>query len=255
MHTTPLRVAILGNDAVLEARPATPTQLAQACLRASFDLVVPASWGEELVAHQYAESLGSYDGPPPVLCHCPILAQALADQPECVVLALAAPPVAAARYLRRVFEPRQLVITYAGRCPGAVGPDLDAVVAPDRLLAILQDAGLSPSTQSELYQSMVPPDRGRYASQPGGSPNEAFLQREAGVTLREASPAALDLAREAVAAPERVALDCARLAGCVCAAQAQALVALEPTRRKEPVVARFDLDLSATPLRKVGVGS
>src|SRR5688572_30710611 len=101
MHTAPLRVAILGNDAVLEARPATPTQLAQACLRASFDLVVPASWGEELIAHQYAESLGPYDGPAPVLCHCPIVAEALGDHPERVLLTLAAPPIATARYLRR----------------------------------------------------------------------------------------------------------------------------------------------------------
>ncbi|MGH7713452.1 MAG: hypothetical protein ACREOG_19345, partial [Gemmatimonadaceae bacterium] len=194
MQTTPLRVAILGNDAVLEARPATPTQLAQACLRASFDLVAPASWGEELLAHQYAESLGPYDGPAPVLCHCPVVAQALGDHPDRVLLALAAPPVATARYLRRVYEPRPLVITYVGRCPGAVGPDLDAVVAPDRLVAILNDAGLAPAGQSELYQSMIPPDRGRYASEPGGTPNEQFLLRESGVSLREVSPAALDVA-------------------------------------------------------------
>ncbi|MGQ0640075.1 MAG: hypothetical protein ACT4P6_04775 [Gemmatimonadaceae bacterium] len=249
MLLAPLRVAILGNDAVLEARPATPTQLAQACLRASFDLVVPASWGEELLAHQYAESLGPYNGPPPVLGHCPIVAQALGDHPDRVLLALAPPPIATARYLRRVFGPRPLVITYAGRCPGAIGPELDAVVAPDRLLTILNDAGLSPASQSELYQSMVPPDRGRYASQPGGSPNESFLLRESGVTLREVSPAALDVASQGIAAHERVAVDCGRLAGCVCAAQAQAVVAQEPPRRKEPVVARVDLDLSAAALR------
>jgi hypothetical protein len=249
MQTTPLRVAILGNDAVLEARPATPTQLAQACLRASFDLVVPASWGEELVAHQYADSLGPYDGPPPVLCHCPIVAQELGDQPDRVLLALASPPVATARYLRRVFEPRQLIITYAGRCPGAVGPELDAVVAPDRLLSILGDAGLNPSHQSELYHSTIPPDRGRFASQPGGTPNEHFLLRESGVSLREVSPVALDVTRATIEPHERVALDCTRLAGCVCASQAQAVVALEPPRRREPVVARFDIDLSAAALK------
>jgi hypothetical protein len=249
MQTTPLRVAILGNDAVLEARPATPTQLAQACLRASFDLVVPASWGEELIAQQYAESLGSYQGSAPVLGHCPSVILALGDNADHMLLALAPPPVATARYLRRVFDPRPLVITYAGGCPGAVGPDLDAVVAPDRLLTILRDAGLDPATQSELYQSMVPPDRARYASDPGGSPNERFLLRESGVTLREVSPAAIDVARESVAAHERVALDCGRLAGCVCAAHAQAVVALEPARRSEPVVARFEIDLRAVALR------
>lgn len=249
MQTTPLRVAILGNDAVLEARPATPTQLAQACLRASFDLVVPASWGEEIVAHQYGESLGSYEGSTPVLCHCPMVAQQLGDHPGRAVLAIAAPPIATARYLRRVFEPRPLLITYAGRCPGAVGPDLDAVVAPDRLLHILGEAGLPPESQSELYQSMVPPDRGRYASQPGGTPNAHFLAHECGVTLREVSPAAIDVSLAAVQAHERVALDCTRLSGCVCAAQAQAIVALEPPRRPWPIVARYDLDLRAVALK------
>lgn len=250
MYTAPLRVAILGNDAALEARPATPVQLAQACLRASFDLVVPASWGEELIAHQYAESLGPYDGPPPVLCHCPVVAQALGDQVENIpMLALAAPPIATARYLRHVYAPRPLVITYVGRCPGAVGPELDAVVAPDRLLTILNDAGIAPQSQSELYQSMIPPDRGRFASQPGGAPNEQFLTREARVALREVSPAAVAVTREAIPPQERVALDCTRLAGCVCAAQASATVALEPPRRPGPVVARFDLDLRAVALR------
>lgn len=250
MQTGPLRVAILGNDAVLEARPATPTQLAQACLRASFDLVVPASWGEELVAHQYAESLGPYDGPPPVLCHCPLVAQALAELSENIAtLTLVPPPVATARYLRHVYAPRALVITYAGRCPGAIGPDLDAVIAPDRLIGILGDAGLAPNTQPALYQSMIPPDRGRHASQPGGTPNEQFLRREAGVTLREVSPAALDLARLAIQPHERVALDCTRLSGCACAAQAQVVAALEPPISASPVVARFELELRAVALR------
>jgi hypothetical protein len=249
MQTTQLRVAILGNDAVLEARPATPTQLAQACLRASFDLVVPASWGEEIVAHQYAESLGSYEGATPVLCHCPMVAQQLGDHPDRAIFAIASPPIAAARYLRRVFEPRPLLITYAGRCPGAVGPDLDAVVAPDRLLNILHEAGLAPESQSELYQSMVPPDRGRFASQPGGTPNAAFLAQECGVTLREVSPAAIDVSLAAVQVRERVALDCTRLSGCVCAAQAQAIVAIEPPRRPWPIVARYDLDLRAVALK------
>lgn len=250
MHPAPLRVAILGNDAVLEARPATPVQLAQACLRASFDFVVPASWGEELIAHQYAESLGPYEGPAPVLCHCPLAAQALGEHMETMpTLALASPPVATARYLRHVYEPRALVITYVGRCPGAVGPDLDAVVAPDRLLSILNDAGIAPTAQQEIYQSMIPPDRGRYASQPGGMPNAQFLARETGVSLQEVSPVALAAQRSAIPAHERVALDCTRLAGCVCAAQPQAMVAIEPPRRTVPVVARFDLDLRAVALR------
>ena len=41
---------IFGNDAVVAARPASPGQLANACRAAGFDMVVPPSWGDELVA-------------------------------------------------------------------------------------------------------------------------------------------------------------------------------------------------------------
>src|SRR6185436_19392880 len=43
-------IVILGTDALLAALPATPVQLAHACLRAGFANVVPASWGDELIA-------------------------------------------------------------------------------------------------------------------------------------------------------------------------------------------------------------
>src|SRR5690348_16284732 len=43
-------VVILGTDALLAAAPATPVQLAHACLRGGFANVIPASWGDELIA-------------------------------------------------------------------------------------------------------------------------------------------------------------------------------------------------------------
>ena len=43
-------IVILGTDALLAASPATPVQLAHACLRAGFANVIPASWGDELIA-------------------------------------------------------------------------------------------------------------------------------------------------------------------------------------------------------------
>ncbi|MGQ0537536.1 MAG: hypothetical protein ACT4R6_01195 [Gemmatimonadaceae bacterium] len=250
MPTPPLRVAILGNDAVLAAQPATPTQLAQACLRAAFDLVAPASWGDELVAHYYADTLGERATPVSLLCHCPTAMAGIAQLAADVdVIAAVAPPLAAARYLRYAYAPRPLIVTYLGVCPAATAPDIDAVVTPERLLALLADAGLAPVTQSELYHSLMPPDRGRYASHPGGVPNADILQRQAGVTLREISLGALKTTRLAPPAHERIAFDCTRLSGCACAAQAERLAALEPPRRDAPVVAQFPLDLSAVALR------
>jgi hypothetical protein len=41
-------LVILGTDAVLAAAPATPVQLAHACLAAGYGAAVPASWGDEL---------------------------------------------------------------------------------------------------------------------------------------------------------------------------------------------------------------
>jgi hypothetical protein len=41
---------ILGNDAILAAEPSTTAQLAHACGAAGFDIIVPPSWGDELVA-------------------------------------------------------------------------------------------------------------------------------------------------------------------------------------------------------------
>ena len=43
-------VAIVGNDAVLQAAPPTPVQLAHACLLRGFTVAVPASLADELIA-------------------------------------------------------------------------------------------------------------------------------------------------------------------------------------------------------------
>ena len=58
-HARPIYVAILGTDAVLAARPVDPVQLTRACQLAGFDLVVPVSWGEEVIADHLAALNGS----------------------------------------------------------------------------------------------------------------------------------------------------------------------------------------------------
>src|SRR3954453_820954 len=64
-------VAIIGNDAVLVAAPATPVQLSHACLRYGFSFAVPASWGDELVAAEALHQLATRSKGPAVMCVCP----------------------------------------------------------------------------------------------------------------------------------------------------------------------------------------
>src|SRR6185503_21358900 len=76
-------VAIIGNDAVLAAAPATPVQLAHACLRRGFTVAVPASWGDELVAAEALRRLASRDRGPAVMCVCPyVRSRLLAPGPD-----------------------------------------------------------------------------------------------------------------------------------------------------------------------------
>ena len=64
-------VAIVGTDAVLAAAPATPVQIAHACLRRGFTVAVPASWGDELVAAETMRQLATRERGPAVMCVCP----------------------------------------------------------------------------------------------------------------------------------------------------------------------------------------
>jgi hypothetical protein len=56
-RSSPKAIVILGNDAVIEAAPATPVQLAHACLAAGFELALPESWGDELIAAEMLRHL------------------------------------------------------------------------------------------------------------------------------------------------------------------------------------------------------
>src|SRR5215813_7002732 len=96
-------IVILGTDALLGALPATPVQLAHACLRAGFANVVPASWGDELIAAAVLRRLPNYSAGPVIQCSCPIVAHRLltaGGDLRPVLLPLVSPPVAVARYVR-----------------------------------------------------------------------------------------------------------------------------------------------------------
>jgi hypothetical protein len=243
-------VAIIGNDAVLVAAPATPVQLSHACLRRGFTVAVPASWGDELLAAETLRQLTSREKGPAVMCVCPYARSRLlasGSDLEPFLVSLVSPPVATARYLRGVYGERGVHITYIGACPSADDPAIDARLTPDAFLADLAEHGVALSEQPLVFDSIVPPDRRRWCSLPGGVPSIDALGSDTDTrTLIEIEPEDIstDLAQHIIAR-EHVLLDLAPSLGCACSGAIGAapprmtrlaIVALEPPRALGPVI-------------------
>ncbi len=248
----PSSVVVLGADALLAALPATPVQLAHACRALGYDMAFPASWGDELVAGSCLDRLHEFGDGPVILCSCPLVAERVGksgDELAPYLVNCVSPPVAAARYLRALYGEQPVRITFAGSCPGAVDPSIDARISPAELLLAFQERDIVPTAQPEYFESVLPPDRRRYASIPGGAPApERIDEADSGRTLTELSGAedeiALEIAQRLVS-HEREVVDLAPHVGCACsgalalgspsAARAR-LVALEPPRATAPVL-------------------
>jgi hypothetical protein len=243
-------VAIVGNDAVLAAAPATPVQLAHACLRRGFTVAVPASWGDELIAAEVVRGVASRERGPAVMCVCPFVrARLLAPGPDLApfLISLVSPPVAAARYVRAIYGEYAVHVTYIGACPGGDDPSIDVRLTPDAFIADLAEHGIALSEQPLVFDSIVPPDRRRWCSLPGGVPSAEVLWSETdGRTCIgiEREEIAADLAQH-IMAREHVLLDLAPGLGCACsgatglvtADRARATVtAAEPPRALSPVI-------------------
>lgn len=248
-------IVVLGADALLAALPATPVQLAHACTRAGYQSVVPASWGDELIAAASLRALSQHGQIPAIQCSCPHVAHrllAVGTDLRPFLLSLVAPPVVLARYLRAAHAPGKLRITYVGRCPGAADESIDARLTPEELLAIFTDRQILVHEQPTVYDSVIPPDRRRYRSQPGGLPTPEMLwsatngDPNGARSLVELYGADLpvELAQQLLAG-KPVLIDCAPKLGCVCSgavsgvdpADARAhVVALEPPRAGRPIL-------------------
>jgi hypothetical protein len=243
-------VAIVGNDAVLYAAPATPVQLAHACLRRGFTVAVPASWGDELVAAETVRRMAGRAQGPAVMCVCPFVrARLLAPGPDLApfLVSLVAPPVAVARYLRAVYGDLGVHITYIGNCPSADDAAIDASLTPDAFFADIAERGIALSEQPLVFDSIVPPDRRRWWSLPGGVPSPDVLWNEGdgrALVEIERNDISTDLAQHIVTR-EHVLLDPAPGLGCVCSGAIAsvsprnaraAVTALEPPRALGPVV-------------------
>lgn len=253
--TVPPRLAILGPDVVLAAAPATQSQLVDACVRLGFDAVVPGSWGDELIAETTLRHLGTRSRESVVLCACPAAHAVAAGDGRLTrqVLSLVAPGVAAARYLRMLYAPTRVRITYLGQCAGVTERDVDDIRPAAWVLESLAVAGVDPAEMPDD----PPPGHRRHLSLPGGAPHAEALQRSVPHELialvgdDAAELAAAHIARGAVAL-----IDLAPAGACGCAggtgrgeASARAMLAsLEPPRASGDVLSptiRPDLTLGA----------
>jgi len=243
-------VAIIGNDAVLEAAPATPVQLAHACLRRGFTVAVPASWGDELVASETVRRLASRERGPAVMCVCPFVrSRLLAPGPDLApfLVSLVAPPVATARYLRAAYGEHDVRITYIGGCPSGDDPSIDERLTPDAFFADLAEHGIALAEQPLVFDSIVPPDRRRWCSLPGGTPTAEVLWGDSDTRALveiDRDDVSTDLAQHIIT-HEHVLLDLAPGLGCMCSGAIRlspsrtaraAVIALEPPRAPKPVI-------------------
>ena len=245
----PLSVVILGTDAVLAAAPATPVQLAHACLAAGYGAVVPASWGDELIATECLRR-AAMRGREPVICAvCPRVTDRLltgGGELAPFAMALVSPPVATARYLRSMCGDEEVRITYIGACPGAEDESLDARMLPNEFLRDLAERGIVTLEQPQVFDSVIPPDRRRFQSLPGGVPTPEALWGAGGRTLIEIDDEdyVTDIAQRLVNR-EHALLDVAPKLGCACSGAVAdvaprsariAVAAVEPPRSAMPVI-------------------
>ncbi|MGQ0715460.1 MAG: hypothetical protein ACT4PJ_17310 [Gemmatimonadaceae bacterium] len=243
-------VAMLGADALLAARPATPVQLAHACQAAGYAAAYPVTWGDELLAAACARRVATRGDDPAIFCACPHVSDALLEVgPDLArfLVPLVPPPVACARYLRALYGYGRVRITYIGACPGAHDPAIDAHLSPIQFLGVLAQLGVVLHEQPDVFDSVLPPDRRRYRSVPGGAPTSEMLRLGGSArTLHEIIEAdwKTELAQRLLSR-ERALFDVAPALGCHCSGARPgviptearaAVVALEPPRAPSDVI-------------------
>ncbi|HEY0994490.1 MAG TPA: [Fe-Fe] hydrogenase large subunit C-terminal domain-containing protein [Gemmatimonadaceae bacterium] len=245
----PLSLVVLGADVLLRARPASAVQLAHACQALGYHAVVPSSWGDELLAGACLDILATREPGTAVFCACPRVAHRLLASGSDLapaLISLVSPPVAVARYLRALYAPARVRITFVGGCPGAGEEALDARLSAQELFDTLIDHGIVLSEQPTTFDAVLPPDRRRHLSLPGGAPSADVLARDGDCVLREADgeDLAFALAQHLLEGGAQL-LDVAPALGCACAGVIPGLsgddpraevARLEPPRAASPVV-------------------
>lgn len=258
-----LAILVVGTDTVIEALPAGPIQLANACGALGFDLTIPLSWGDELVAEAALRTLESRGRVPALLCSCPMVRQRLlqaGSELADTLVSLVSSPVAVARHLRATLGARVRSISYVGGCPGASAPEFDRTYDPQEFFALLRDRGVEIRAQPDVFLDTIPPDRRRFTSLPGGCPTPDLLwQRCHEMTLVEVDGADLSVEiAQHLLSPHSTLIDPGPAVGCACSGVTRsttglsvrvAVTSLEPPRSLTPVVSNeAGSDLNSEPL-------
>lgn len=245
-----LAVLVVGTDTIIEALPARPIQLANACGALGFHLAVPLSWGDELVAEAALRDLENRGPAPAILCSCPMVRQRLLQVGNDLVTSmvlLAPPPVAVARHLRATLGIRGGSISYVGRCPSAGPPEYDVSYDPQEFFALLRDRGVEIHKQPDVFVNRIPPDRRRFVSLPGGCPTpEALWQRcnERTLVEIEGQEISIEIAQQLMSS-HSILVDAAVSIGCPCSGVTRsttgfsarvAVTSLEPPRSPAAIV-------------------
>lgn len=245
-----LSVVVVGNDALIEALPARPIQFAHACRAAGFDMAFPASWGDELLAEATLRKLETSSGRPAVLCSCPMVRRRLlgsGQELSPLIVSTVAPSVAAGRYVRALLGPRLAFLAYVGSCPSASDKVFDAHYSPAEFLDRLREQRIDLLQQPEIFEAVLPPDRRRHVSLPGGCPTEealALRSHERSLVSLEGDDIALELAQHLLTR-QPVLVDLAPALGCACSGVTPrtlgnsarvAVMSLEPPRATSAVV-------------------
>jgi hypothetical protein len=212
--------------------------------------VYPVTWGDELLAAACTRRVAGRGDEPAIFCACPHVSDALLEVGSDLarfLVPLVAPPVACARYLRALYGYNRVRITYIGACPGAHDPAIDARLTSMQFLGVLTQLDINLQELPDVFESVIPPDRRRHRSIPGGTPTLEILASEGGGrTLEEIidDDWKTELAQRLLLR-ERALFDVAPSLGCHCAgarpgvspaAARPSVVALEPPRASSDVV-------------------
>ncbi|MGH7620681.1 MAG: hypothetical protein ACREPM_26000, partial [Gemmatimonadaceae bacterium] len=183
-----------------------------------------------------------------IQCSCPIVAHRLltiGGDLRPVLLPLVPPPVAVARYVRSLAQPTRTRITYVGACPGAVDESIDIRMTPDALIAMLAERDIILEEQPHVFESVIPPDRRRHRSQPGGVPTAEALWTELGSRslIEVDGDDFIAEVAQLLLTGKNVLIDTSARLGCACAGAVNGarhprgtVVALEPPRSTTPIV-------------------
>jgi diguanylate cyclase (GGDEF)-like protein len=164
-------VLILAPEVAAHFYPATPEQVVNACYAAGFRMVNRGVIGDELVASEYLRLWRDDSWGTLIRSTDPVVVDTIRrEYPELVpyLAPVTIPAVAEARYLRAQVRER-LEIVYAGVCPPAGRPELDAALTFRDLEQLFSLRGVAALQQPD-YFVRVPSERRRHLSSAGGLP-------------------------------------------------------------------------------------